>query len=47
MIGSRCQRQDRDDSAHTPQHTQEQSIQQPQQDIMPKHEYSLGLGLGL
>jgi len=35
------------ESAHTPQHKQEQSIQPPQQEIAPKHEHSYGLGLGL
>jgi len=35
------------ESAHAPQHTQEQSIQPPQQEIAPKHEHSYGLGLGL
>ena len=34
-------------SAHTPQHTQEQSIQPPQREIAPKQEHSYGLGLGL
>jgi len=35
------------ESAHTPQHKQEQAIQPPQQEIAPKHEHSYGLGLGL
>ncbi len=35
------------ESAHTPQHKQEQSIQPPQQEIAPKHERSYGMGLGL
>ncbi len=37
------------ESAHTPQHKQEQSIQPPQQEIAPKHEhsYEMGMGLGL
>jgi ATP-dependent exoDNAse (exonuclease V) alpha subunit len=35
------------ESAHTPQHVQEQSIQPPQQEIAPKQEHSYGLGLGL
>jgi hypothetical protein len=38
---------DRRACAHTPQHTQEQSIQPPQQEIAPKQEHSYGLGLGL
>jgi len=35
------------ESAHTPQHIQEQSIQPPQQEIAPKQEHSYGSGLGL
>ena len=37
------------ESAHTPQHKQEQeqSIQPPQQEIAPKQEHSYGMGLGL
>jgi len=35
------------ESAHTPQHKQEQAIQPPQQEIAPKHEHSQGLGLSL
>jgi len=35
------------ESAHTPQHKPEESIQPPQQEIAPKHEHSYGLGLGL
>jgi len=35
------------ESAHTPQHRQEPSIQPPQQEIAPKHEHSYGLGLSL
>ncbi len=35
------------ESAHTPQHKQEQSVQPPQQEIAPKHEHSYGMGLGL
>ena len=35
------------ESAHTPQHKQEQSIQPPQQEIAPKQEHSYGLGLSL
>jgi len=35
------------ESAHTPQHKPEQSIQPPQQEIAPKQERSYGLGLGL
>jgi len=35
------------ESAHTPQLKQEQAVQPPQQEIVPKHEPSYGLGLGL
>lgn len=35
------------ESAHTPQIKQEQAIQQPQQEIVPKIEHSYGMGLGL
>ncbi len=35
------------ESAHTPQHKQDQSIQPPQQEIAPKQEHSYGMGLGL
>ncbi len=35
------------ESAHTPQHKQEPSIQPPQQEIAPKQEHSYGLGLSL
>jgi len=35
------------ESAHTPRHNQEQTIQPPQQEIAPKQDHSYGLGLGL
>ena len=35
------------ESAHTPQHKEEQAIQPPQQEIAPQHEHSYEFGLGL